>query len=597
MKNKSTTTLPSYSPCNGVYLYFSSIDFNTCVDIDIDPSVEDLILSGPSPEQARLSRKIMLRNVNKQFKNIKSIFIKYDIAEIDISNLMFPNVRKIKSDNPRYRDNVQYLINDYGFRSHLQNVFCIKKQEEPVPAVNVSGIRDYAFEGCEATDGFFNDSGEYLTIRNIEENAFDNSGFLKCKPVDGVRLQSYIITDVDKNADTIILHKKSRDYTAPVKLDFKNVKRLVADDVKNIQYLYDMPEIVSIKSDCNNLLFGPSYMTSLSIKAFEAPDSSLRFKAIDGILYSKDGTSLIKCPRGKTGAVIIPEGVTRIHDYAFYASQISSIKFPTSLKYIGKESFAYSKIEYIDFGTGIENLGGYDSYAFSKCDNLTQIEIPPQVKKISAGLFFNCANLQKVSFHEGIEYIGSQAFKACWKLKEVSLPSTVTFAGSKCFSHIETLRVKKPFTEMLFSFVPAIPSTLIPRVKKLFINEKYFYVPGSMHQRALRNFAHASDFPDNLYEYAATAELKQDTALYMYNQENLKGTDVESYLRRCAKKIAERLMADKKEEDFAKFVSLGLLSKASLKQLFEKASSYKDMSYSAYLLSAMNNKNNISFKL
>lgn len=594
---KNSTTLPSYSPCNGVYLYFNDVNLITCVDIDIDPTVENLVLSGPNPEQSRFLRKITLRNINKQFKNIKSIFIGYDIASIDISNLMFPNVRKIKSDNPRYRDNTQYLINDYGFRSHLQNVFCIKKQEEPVPAVNVSGIRDYAFEGCEATDGFFNDSEEYVVIRNIEEKAFNNSGFLKCKPVDGVRLQSYIITDVDKNADTIILHKKSRDYAAPVKLDFKNVKRLVADDVKSIQYLYDMPEIVSIKSDCNNLLFGPSYMTSLSIKAFEAPDSSLKFKAIDGILYSKDGTSLIKCPRGKTGTVIIPEGVTRIHDYAFYESRITSIKFPASLKYIGKESFVSSKIEYIDFGTGIENLGGHDSYAFSKCDKLTQVEIPPQVKKISAGLFFNCANLQKVILHEGIERIGRQAFEACWKLKEVSLPSTVTFAGSRCFSHTETLRVKKPFIEMLFSFVPAMPSSLIPRVKKLFINEKYFYVPGSMHQSALRNFSHATDFPDNLYEYAATAEIKQDTALYMYNQENLKDTDVESYLRRCAKKIAERLMADKNEAAFAKLVSSGLLSKSSLKQLLEKARSYEDMSYSAYLLDAMGDKNNTSFKL
>ena len=598
---KNSTALRSYSPCKGVYLYFDNTNFITCtcVDIDIDPDVEDLVLSGPNPEQSRFSIKVMLRNINKQFKNVKSIFIGYDIADIDISNLMFPNVRKIESDNPRYRDNTQYLINDSGFRSYLQNVFCIKKQEEPVQTVDVSGIRDYAFEGCEATDGFFNDSEKYVAIRIIEEKAFYNSGFLKCKPKNGVRLQNYIITDIDENADTIILHKKSNDYAAPIKLDFKNVKRLVIDDVKSIQYLYNMPEIVSIKSDCNNLLLGPSYMTSLSIKAFEAPASSLKFKAIDGILYSKDGTTLIKCPRGKTGAVVIPEGVMHIQDYAFYESQISSIKFPNSLKYIGKESFAYSKIEHVDFGTGIQNLGGYDSYSFSKCDNLTRIEIPPQIKKISSGFFFNCVNLKEVIFHEGLEYIGKQAFGACWKLKEISLPPTVTFVGDKCFSHTEILRVEKPFTDMLRSLTSAYPSSLISHTKELFVNGKCFYVPGCMRQRALQDFAHATDFPDNLYEYAATAELKQDTALYMYNQEDLKDTDVELYLRRCAKKISERLMTDKKEEEFANFVSLGLLSKSSLKQLLEKARNYEDMSYSAYLLSAMNdnNKNNNSFKL
>ena len=56
-------------------------------------------------------------------------------------------------------------------------------------------------------------------------------------------------------------------------------------------------------------------------------------------------------------------------------------------------------------------------------------------------------------------------------------------------------------------------------------------------------------------------------------------------------------MTDKKEEEFANFVSLGLLSKSSLKQLLEKARNYEDMSYSAYLLDAMGDKNNTSFKL
>ena len=73
---------------------------------------------------------------------------------------------------------------------------------------------------------------------------------------------------------------------------------------------------------------------------------------------------------------------------------------------------------------------------------------------------------------------------------------------------------------MLRSLTSAYPSSLISHTKKLFVNGKCFYVPGCMRQRALQDFAHVTDFPDNLYEYAATAELKQDTALYMYTQED-----------------------------------------------------------------------------
>ena len=48
--------------------------------------------------------------------------------------------------------------------------------------------------------------------------------------------------------------------------------------------------------------------SSNMIKNFEIK-GNFRYKCVDGIAYSKSMVDLIACPAGKTGKVIIPEGV------------------------------------------------------------------------------------------------------------------------------------------------------------------------------------------------------------------------------------------------------------------------------------------------
>lgn len=74
---------------------------------------------------------------------------------------------------------------------------------------------------------------------------------------------------------------------------------------------------------------------------------------IDGILYSKDGKYLLKCPRGKTGHVSIPEGTKTIGLEAFRGCMISSVSLPDSLTEIKGNAFSCSLIQKIDFGHGI----------------------------------------------------------------------------------------------------------------------------------------------------------------------------------------------------------------------------------------------------
>ena len=55
------------------------------------------------------------------------------------------------------------------------------------------------------------------------------------------------------------------------------------------------------------------------------------FSSKDGILYNKDKTSLILCPRGKTGVFEIPKGVTTIEEEAFAKCKLSKVIIPDSV--------------------------------------------------------------------------------------------------------------------------------------------------------------------------------------------------------------------------------------------------------------------------
>lgn len=57
----------------------------------------------------------------------------------------------------------------------------------------------------------------------------------------------------------------------------------------------------------NSLYFG-------GVENYLVKEDNPRYKSIDGIIYSKDGTTLIAMPRLKHGNIVIPEGVTTIKD-------------------------------------------------------------------------------------------------------------------------------------------------------------------------------------------------------------------------------------------------------------------------------------------
>lgn len=169
------------------------------------------------------------------------------------------------------------------------------------------------------------------------------------------------------------------------------------------------------------------------------------YKSIDGILYTKDGKTLIFCPVAKDGELRIPEGTEYIGAYAFFRNHgITNLHFPDSLRYIGDQAFfGIKNLKCIDFGKGIKKIGGISATSiFEGCKQLTEIDIPEQVESIGSCAFSRCSNLKKVTFHNGLHSIQEKAFVHT-KISSVSLPSSIMEIGTEAFGSVRDITVDR----------------------------------------------------------------------------------------------------------------------------------------------------------
>lgn len=88
------------------------------------------------------------------------------------------------------------------------------------------------------------------------------------------------------------------------------------------------------------------------------------------------------------GELDIPEGVTEIEMYAFSSNAFSSIHFPSTLRRIGKYSFAWTSRLCCDliFSEGLISIG---EAAFDGDTQVTAIELPSTIQTIQAHAFSN----------------------------------------------------------------------------------------------------------------------------------------------------------------------------------------------------------------
>lgn len=109
---------------------------------------------------------------------------------------------------------------------------------------------------------------------------------------------------------------------------------------------------------------------------------------------------------GFTSIITIPDGVSKISDYAFaYFGGIRRLYIPDSVSHIGKNAFANcSSLRLVDIGSGLQSIGGG---IFTGCSNLTDlinksnVDVKEGLTQTMDTLQFNKAGAQMVG-HAGL---------------------------------------------------------------------------------------------------------------------------------------------------------------------------------------------------
>ena len=130
------------------------------------------------------------------------------------------------------------------------------------------------------------------------------------------------------------------------------------------------------------------------LKAISVASANKQYKDIDGVLFTKDGKTLLAYPAGKPQTTYsIPSGVTFIDESAFLGCKsLSAVTIPASVTSIGEAAFA-------------------------GCSGLTSVTIPAGVTRIGDSAFALCTGLISITIPASITSIGRSAFSGCTSLK------------------------------------------------------------------------------------------------------------------------------------------------------------------------------------
>ena len=166
-------------------------------------------------------------------------------------------------------------------------------------------------------------------------------------------------------------------------------------------------------------VFLPASVTHFSNAVYQCPSfvsievdpRNSVFKSIDGILYDKQVTAVLRCPEGRTKPVTLPPTVHHVGRMAFHhCVNISSITLPDAVDSVGQ-------------------------MAFYRCTKLERISIPRGVTKIEAQTFVDCPRLESISLPEGLQEIDDGVFGGCTKLAAIKIPASVTKIHEKAFDN------------------------------------------------------------------------------------------------------------------------------------------------------------------
>lgn len=340
-------------------------------------------------------------------------------------------------------DNKCIVIGDAGAKGDITFENEVTINDHTYLVTGVCGSGDYSDEAKDQKKGF--SGNDKITSITFEEGSqitwIGDHAFKSCKNLNTI-----------KNIPSELNDIKSWCFeeTGLESVDLSNTKVTIMKD----GVFYNNTSLTSIKlpnkleNFWDNAFYGctslnniemPSTVVGIYNHVFDGCTSLTNVKFNDS--YTTLGTHVFKnCP---LDAVTFPNTLKSIGEYAFESTnlktvdlsntqitslpngsfydceQLSDVKLPKELTYIGEKAFYKSTIASITFPPSLEKIG---AWAFQNTQ-LANVVIPTTCRTIEQGAFSDNANLTTVVIN-GLEcYLAYQAFCNCSKLTDVYITS------------------------------------------------------------------------------------------------------------------------------------------------------------------------------
>ncbi len=267
------------------------------------------------------------------------------------------------------------------------------------------------------------------TIETIDAQAFEGCIYLESIRVDAgnTNYSSQDGTLFNKDKTVLIQYPIGNE-----RLSYQIPDGVTTVNVSAFQYSTILKEVILPESILN---LSDCFSNCSALERIEVDSKNQKYSSLDGVLYNKDQTELLRCPEGKTSLSNIPESVKTIGEKAFYQNKvIQNITIPDCVTYISQQ-------------------------AFSQCHSLQSIVIPESVEYIASQAFMSCTSMTKLEIKEGVKEIYSSAFYNCCSLTAVVIPKSVTNLWNLAFANCSSLKsvtVLNPYCEF------AVCKNLIP---------------------------------------------------------------------------------------------------------------------------------------
>ncbi len=183
--------------------------------------------------------------------------------------------------------------------------------------------------------------------------------------------------------------------------------------------------------------------TASELRSYVVEAGNPQYQAIDGVLYSKDGKTLLAFPCYGEGNITeasyrVEDGCNAIDAYAFMHNRtIENIDF-NEVTTLGEAAFLDSFLTgALSIPDCITVLDG--KFTFNASKRITSVHFGSGLKATVYSMFEDCTGIEDIDFGNTLTDLAMRTFKGCNSLTEITLPDRMTKWDGSVFNSCENL--------------------------------------------------------------------------------------------------------------------------------------------------------------